>query len=117
MNQPEYNSKQASKLIAEAAFKYKNLKRWKQLGSSDTALKSVSDGTQVEALSESNFELEQEVAKIEKQVNATMLFATHTNNSNGFTEQWCIQIFEGQTRIYIVGVEWVYFQNLCLQML
>ena len=40
----------------------------------------------MEALSENDFELEQEVAKTDEQVNATVVFVMHTNNSIDFTQ-------------------------------
>ena len=65
MNQPEGNSKEAKKLITKAAFKYKNLKRRKEPGSSTLPWR-VSNRAEVEALSENDFELEQEVAKTDE---------------------------------------------------
>ena len=40
----------------------------------------------MEALSENDFELEQEVAKTDEQVNATVVIVMHTNNSTDFTQ-------------------------------
>lgn len=85
MNQPEGNSKEAKKLITKAAFKYKNLKRRKEPGSSTLPWR-VSNRAEVEVLSENDFELEQEVAKTDEQVNATVVFVMHTNNSIDFTQ-------------------------------
>ena len=61
------------------------MKRQKQPGSFDTTLKSVPNGMQVEALSENDLKLEQVVAKIEEQVNTTVMFVMHTSNSTDFT--------------------------------